>query len=109
MEQSRTTPNQPGNPDPTHELPQLLSALAQAMTGLAQSQQAVLQALQAQPRTESVAPGKLPPPADVGGETLGGVGPGGIVDYSKLSPVQQITLGLRSAPPAQAGRPADKT
>jgi hypothetical protein len=47
--------------------------------------------------------------ADVAGEPATGAGhrPGAAVDYSKLSPLQQIALGLRDARPAGAGRAAD--
>ena len=50
-------------------------------------------------------------PAPIGSRDIGGAIPGGEpllpgVDYSKLSPLQQITLGLRDAKPVGPARKA---
>jgi hypothetical protein len=96
----------PAAPDVT----QLLGALTEAMAGLAQSQRALLDALKpAETRTTS--PETTPPPAPapeeftVGGDwpaDAGGSPPGAVVDFSRLSPLQQIALGLRDARPKGA-------
>jgi hypothetical protein len=101
----------PAAPDVAH----LLGALTEAMAGLAQSQRALLDALKpAAPTPEQAptAPSPAPagPPAGppeeftVGGDFpgYGGAPPGAVVDFSRLSPLQQITHGLRDARPKGA-------
>lgn len=79
------------------------------MTALAQSQQAILQTLQNESTRRAVPEQPAAAtPSDFGGEAMGGVGPGAVLDYSKLSPVQQITLGLRTSPPAGGARSPEK-
>ena len=46
-----------------------------------------------------------PPPLDIGGDIPGGRSLTPTVDYAKLSPLQQITLGLRDAKPVGPGKP----
>jgi hypothetical protein len=41
----------------------------------------------------------LPPRIDIGGEIPGGAAPRAAIDVAKLSPVQQIAIGLRDAKP----------
>lgn len=97
-------------PPAVDDVPRLLGALAEAMAGLARSQKALLEAVQPPPRPKDPAPQPAAPPAqpagapdetfDLGGDPAGGAPPSGLpVDYSKLSPVQQIALGLRDARP----------
>ena len=105
-------------PDPTpattppinlsEQVAQQITALTDAMRQLADSQKTLLDAMKPKPPD---APAPTPPPApaawsDISGDPTGGVTPGALaaVDYSKLSPLQQITLGLRDARPANAPR-----
>ena len=44
-------------------------------------------------------------PADIGGDLPGGASLVPAIDYAKLSPLQQITLGLRDAKPVGPGKP----
>lgn len=88
----------PPMPDPTPPAPDLtaqLSALTEAMRQLAESHKTLLDAVKPVP-----APPQTAPPAastTVAGDPVGGASPAALnaVDYSKLSPLQQITLGLR--------------
>ena len=101
-------------PDPTpattppinlsEQVAQQITALTDAMRQLADSQKTLLDAMKPKPPD---APAPTPPPApaawsDISGDPTGGVTPGALaaVDYSKLSPLQQITLGLRDTRPA---------
>ena len=101
-------------PDPTaaatppinlsEQVAQQITALTDAMRQLADSQKTLLDAMK--PKAPD-APAPTPPPApaawsDISGDPAGGVTPGALaaVDYSKLSPLQQITLGLRDTRPA---------
>jgi hypothetical protein len=54
----------------------------------------------ASPATAGQATGSTGP-ADVSGDVPGGRRPAAAIDYSRLSPLQQITVGLRDARPAQ--------
>jgi hypothetical protein len=80
-----------------------LSALADAMRQLAESQKALVE--QVKPAAK---PQATTPPAfdDITGDPTGGVSPAalGAIDYAKLSPLQQITLGLRDARPSPSQR-----
>jgi hypothetical protein len=83
-------------PDPTPQSPDVtahLTALADAVRQLAESQKTLVESLKAP------APAAPAPPADVSGDPTGGTTPGTLaaIDYSRLSPLQQITLGLRDA------------
>lgn len=117
----------PAAPDVAH----LLGTLTEAMAGLAQSQRALLDALSPEPKapappphSEPAPPGSAPtapkasaaPPQGepgsspaqttdftIGGDLPGGGNaPGAVVDFSRLSPLQQIALGLRDARPKGA-------
>jgi hypothetical protein len=93
-------------PDPTPPSPDVtahLTALADAVRQLAESQKTLVASLKAP------APAPPAPPApspEVSGDPTGGSTPGALaaIDYSRLSPLQQITLGLRGAQPSAAPR-----
>ena len=101
----------PGSPERQDEVARQLTTLTEAMRQLAESHKTLLEAVRAQPApapTPAPAPAPAPAPQpDIGGDPAGGGHrPGAIVDYSRLSPVQQITLGLKDSarrPPARAG------
>jgi hypothetical protein len=82
------------------------------MRQLAESHKTLLEVVKAQPAPAAAppaSPATAPafPPADVGGDPVGGgQRPGAAVDYSRLSPVQQITLGLKESSPHRATRVA---
>jgi hypothetical protein len=86
------TPN--AAPAPAPDLSAQLGALTDAMRQLAEAQKTLL---------EAVKPAKEPAPAttpapEISGDPGAGLRPSALpVDYSKLSPLQQITLGLRNA------------
>ena len=98
------------SPESRDELSRQLSTLTEAMRQLAESHKTLLDAVRAQP-AQAAPPAPAPAPApgpqvDIGGDPGGGQRPGAIVDYSRLSPVQQITLGLKesaSRPTTRAG------
>lgn len=92
------TPQTP--PSPAPDVTAHLTTLADAVRQLAESQKTLLDALKPGP-----APAPSVPPAaspDIGGDPAGGRSPGALtaIDYSKLSPLQQITLGLRDTNPS---------
>ena len=91
------TPQPPATPDVTAHL----TALADAVRQLAESQKTLVESLKA---PAPVAPTQAPA-AEISGNPTGGATPGALapVDYSKLSPLQQITLGLRDAKTPRAG------
>ena len=78
---------QPSAPD----LSTQMTALTDAMRQLAESQKALIDAVNPPP-----APQPVPSPT-ISGDPTGGATPAALasIDYSKLSPLQQITLGLR--------------
>jgi hypothetical protein len=72
-----------------------ITALTDAMRQLAQSQKTLLESMKPAPTpTPQPAPA---PSGTISGDPTGGSSPAalGAIDYSKLSPLQQITLGLR--------------
>ena len=90
--------------DLTAQLSAQLGALTEAMRQLAESQKKLVESTKPAP-----APSPAPSPSPtISGDPIGGTSPGALsaIDYSKLSPLQQITLGLRSAAPAPARIPA---
>ena len=91
-------PQGPTSPDVTAHL----TALVDAMRRLAESHKTLIES--AKPAAAPARPAPLSP--DVSGDPPGGVSPAALnaVDYSRLSPLQQITLGLRDARPAAAPR-----
>jgi len=107
----QAAPAAPGSPERQDEVARQLTTLTEAMRQLAESHKTLLDAVRAQPAPAATAvPAQAQAPAtasDIGGDpTGGGQRPGAIVDYSRLSPVQQITLGLKDSarrPPARAG------
>src|SRR5688572_14823048 len=84
MSQTTESPGAPTAPDVSRQIAELTDAVNRLAAAQAQPQPV------AQPHTSS---------PDIGGEIQGGspLSPG--VDLSKLSPLQQITLGLRDAKP----------
>ena len=101
------TPQTPqhGAPDVTAHL----AALADAMRQLAESQKSLAELVKPsapQPLAASQSAPR-PPTPDITGDPVGGASPAALnaIDYSKLSPLQQITLGLRDAarPAPRAG------
>ena len=89
-------PDPTPQPTPAPDVTAHLTTLTDAVRQLAESQKTLLDALKSQP-----APGAPPSPTSptITGDPAGGVSPAvlGTIDYSKLSPLQQITLGLRDA------------
>src|SRR4051812_40822535 len=72
-----------------------ITALTDAMRQLAQSQKTLLEAMKPEP---TPVPQPAPAPSGtISGDPTGGSSPAvlGAIDYSRLSPLQQITLGLR--------------
>ena len=96
---------------PAPDVQRQLGALADAVKQLAESQTTLLHVLGKQaggaanaPAAPTPAPTPPPPPADIGGDPgEGGVRPSAVVDYSKLTPLQQIAVGLRDAKPQGPG------
>ena len=98
-------------PEARDDLAKQLATLSDAMRQLAESQKALTEVVKGQGAATPGAPGAAaaPKPAtgDIGGDPAGGgVRPAAVVDYSRLSPVQQITLGLKDAAPRPAQRAA---
>ena len=92
----------PTPPTPAPDVTAHLSTLADAVRQLTESQKALMDQLKPAP----AAPPAAPASGDISGDPIGGVSPAALnaIDYSKLSPLQQITLGLRDAKPANASR-----
>ena len=102
----QAAPAAPGSPERQDEVARQLTTLTEAMRQLAESHKTLLDAVRAQPAPAAMpAPAPTPAPAtatvpqpDIGGDPAGGgQRPGAVVDYSRLSPVQQITLGLKDS------------
>jgi hypothetical protein len=107
----QAAPAAPGSPERQDEVARQLTTLTEAMRQLAESHKTLLDAVRAQPApTPAPAPAPAPatanaPQPDIGGDPAGGgQRPGAIVDYSRLSPVQQITLGLKDSATRQTTR-----
>jgi hypothetical protein len=95
----------PGNPAPDNapapsDVSGQISALTDAVNRLVQAQQQ--QPARAQ-QEQPVAPSST---ADIGGDLPGGAALLPAVDVARLSPVQQIALGLRDAKPVGPAHPA---
>ena len=85
-------------PAPREALSEYLSTLSDAMRQLAESQKSLAETVKKGSATDPAPAAPTPIPAtDIGGDPGGGARPGAVVDYSRLSPLQQITLGLRGA------------
>ena len=82
----------PPAPDVTAQL----SALTEAMRQLAESHKTLLDSVKSAPAPPAQSPAPAASPT-IAGDPVGGASPAalGAIDYSKLSPLQQITLGLR--------------
>src|SRR2546422_9444728 len=94
--QTTTVPPQQSTPaaEARDDVARQLSPLTEAMRQLAESHKTLLEAVKAQPAPAPV----TAPPVDIGGDPAGGgQRPGAVVDYSRLSPVQQIALGLKDS------------
>ena len=98
---------QPQSPTPAPDVAAHLTALADAMRQLAESQKALTEMVKGHGAAKPAAnAAPMPASADIGGDPAGGVRPAAVVDYSRLSPVQQITLGLKDAQTRPAPRPS---
>ena len=91
-------------PDPTPQTPDVtahLTALTDAVRQLAESQKSLVESLK---QPAPAAPSRQSP-TEIAGDPAGGASPGALaaIDYSRLSPLQQITLGLRDASTPRAG------
>src|SRR5687767_4147210 len=102
--QPSTGPAPAPAPAQREDLSEHLSTLIDAMRELAESQKSLVETVKKSSATDvapAAPPSKEPaapvPPVDIGGDPGGGARPGAVVDYSRLSPLQQITLGLRGA------------
>ena len=73
-----------------------ITALTEAMRQLAESQKTLIEAVKPRPSQPLPAPAPATSPT-ISGDPTGGATPAALapIDYSKLSPLQQITLGLR--------------
>jgi hypothetical protein len=94
------SPPAPASPPVPASFDQQLLALADAVRELSRSHQTLLDAV-ARPAAATV-PAAAPEtgaPAAVSGDPGDGLRPSAAVDYARLSPVQQIALGLRGAMP----------
>lgn len=91
-QQSNTAPQNAAQANP--DVSAHLAALAEAMRQLAESQKSLAELVKPAPQAPAPAPS-----SDISGDPIGGASPAALnaVDYSKLSPLQQITLGLRDA------------
>jgi hypothetical protein len=85
----------PAPPPPTPEVAQQIAQLTEAVNRLVQAQQA------SRPQQERPNPSG----ADIGGDLPGGAPLLPAVDVARLSPVQQIALGLRDARPVGPAHP----
>ena len=95
----------PAAPEARDDVSRQLTTLTEAMRQLAESHKTLLEAVKAAPAPAPARAEPAPAPrGDVGGDPGGGLRPGAVVDYSRLSPVQQITLGLKDSSPRQATR-----
>jgi hypothetical protein len=92
-----TVPGSAPVPASAPDVSQQIAELTAAVNRLVQSQ-----SQQHQARPDSVAPAAA---ADIGGDLPGGAPLVPAVDYARLSPLQQITLGLRDAKPVGVTRP----
>ena len=93
-------PDPTPQPTPAPDVTAHLTTLTDAVRQLAESQKTLLDALK--PPAPAAPPPAAPAAPTISGDPAGGVSPGalGAVDYSRLSPLQQITLGLRDAQPS---------
>ena len=87
------TPNPAPAPAPAPDLSAQLGALTDAMRQLAEAQKTLIEAVKP---VKDAAPST--PAPEISGDPGAGLRPSALpVDYSRLSPLQQITLGLRTA------------
>jgi hypothetical protein len=98
MSEQHTIPESPGAAPPVAAPPDVSQQIAQltdAVNRLVQAQQA--------PRTQQEQPNASS--GDIGGDLPGGAPLLPAVDVARLSPVQQIALGLRDAKPVGPAHP----
>ena len=97
MPEPTPQPSAPATPpiNLSADVAQQITALTEAMRQLAESQKTLIEAVKLQP-TAQPAPAPASSPT-ISGDPTGGATPAALasIDYSKLSPLQQITLGLR--------------
>ena len=92
----------PSSSSPAPDVQQQLSALGDAVRLLAESHRTLIDAVTKAPPAPAT-PASPATSSDVSGDPGAvGVRPGAMVDYSKLTPLQQITVGLRDARPQGA-------
>ena len=86
--------NAPSSSPAADEFHRQLLSLADAVKELSRSQQTLIDAMTRKPQSPPA------PPATISGDPGDdGVRPSALVDYTRLSSVQQIALGLRAATP----------
>ena len=91
-------------PTVPEDLSSHLSTLIDAMRQLAESHRTLLETVRTEKKgsgfgvqgSQEDKPGPSPE-TDISGDPGGGQKPGAVVDYSRLSPLQSITLGLRDS------------
>jgi hypothetical protein len=82
----------------TEEFHRHLLTLADAVRELSRSQQTLIDAMTRKTSSAPPTPQPAPPPSPtITGDPGDGLRPSAVVDYTRLSPVQQIALGLRTA------------
>ena len=99
-ETQATQTEAPQAPSVPEDLSNHLSTLIDAMRQLAESHRTLLETVRTgKAGAEKEHPGPAPQAAesDISGDPGGGQKPGAVVDYSRLSPLQSITLGLRDS------------
>ena len=99
-QQNAPAPQNPPAPQAAPDVTAHLAALADAMRQLAESQKTLAQLVKPPaPQAPPLAASPSSPAPDISGDPIGGASPAALsaIDYSKLSPLQQITLGLRDA------------
>lgn len=94
MPHSTESPGAPVAPTETPDVSQQIAQLTEAVNRLVVQQQ---QQQQPAPPIDSAT-------ADIGGAIPGGHAPRAAIDVARLSPLQQITLGLRDAKPVGPAR-----
>jgi hypothetical protein len=101
-EAQATLPPAPEAPTVPEDLSAHLSTLIDAMRQLAESHKTLLETVRTGKSPGSAVqgsgkegPAPAPTDANISGDPGSGQKPGTVVDYSRLSPLQSITLGLR--------------
>jgi hypothetical protein len=105
--QAQATQPAPDAPTVPEDLSSHLSTLIDAMRQLAESHRTLLETVRTEKKgsgvgvqgsgKESSEPAATTTDSDISGDPGSGQKPGAVVDYSRLSPLQSITLGLRDS------------